>query len=704
MVFLYPFLSYAAVPECNYLKSNNDWDGLAYSDYKNNDKVFYAQLDACKNVEGGITLKSSIDRSIDELAGKVDTDKIQFYNFNKSAIKYLADKNIPEFQYYYGWLHNAHKTWVGDLEPKDYYTYIFWLKRAASKGDPNALFALAKLSSGVYMSSYESPEAFFFPFFTLSAQQSFELIKTLQILDKEKYSFDKYELESLKKELSTSSYSGTVTADPVKKLNINVPYKKPIWLKGQMGGDNFITMVLYENHDSYSGHYFYDKAYKKWGSSFSVKAKIINDYLHVDVFDEENNFIEKFELLIKGKKNNQLYYLEGNWRAGDKSLPVKLGDLELYDDEVTCQEMELAPDMVFTRPIDFGSGHSDQDMSVDSECKRSVNNIDFMKKAYDLADSIRLDPMWGMGCGGTSVYPRIRHVRYELAKAGYAPEIYYADHNKEFDKNRINLDYWKKKESYNKNTTDHFFNEIEVVKQKLKYFYINTVVNDDKKADLYTSMIIESLMQYAVGGGEVTDGMPYLITVFDDGGIDAIMNAEWKLSDYRSALGYALLNSYPETLIELLLKNNKDLNYGEESPLFYALHDRKQLTKLLDSGADINYQNSFGKTVIFYAVQNDDVDLVKFLINRGANIHHRYKTKEDYKNSEDNSMNSFCIQHKGRTLLMHAAQHSSLSLLKYLVEKGVDFKAVDDLGDSAERYAEKSHKKDNYDYLKSIKL
>jgi hypothetical protein len=90
---------------------------------------------------------------------------------------------------------------------------------------------------------------------------------------------------------------------------------------------------------------------------------------------------------------------------------------------------------------------------------------------------------------------------------------------------------------------------------------------------------------------------------------------------------------------------------------------------------------------------------VKYLLQKGANPNHPYKSKEELKNLD------FCIyniQHSKRTPLMHAAQHSTIKMLKLLLKHGAHLEETDELGFNALDYAIEHRNKANAHFLRSI--
>ena len=132
---------------------------------------------------------------------------------------------------------------------------------------------------------------------------------------------------------------------------------------------------------------------------------------------------------------------------------------------------------------------------------------------------------------------------------------------------------------------------------------------------------------------------------------------------------------------------------------------------LLAKGANVNYRNSFGKTILYYAIELDDIDLIKTLLKNGANINNTYidaKTKKKIMWSDKipfyHHLSLCSLKHTKRTPLMHAAQHASVDMLKFLISYGAKKDAIDEIGYNVLDYAHMGNKEKNIAYLKSIGL
>jgi hypothetical protein len=121
--------------------------------------------------------------------------------------------------------------------------------------------------------------------------------------------------------------------------------------------------------------------------------------------------------------------------------------------------------------------------------------------------------------------------------------------------------------------------------------------------------------------------------------------------------------------IEALLKddniNSELINIG----LMHSLRRPDVLTLLLENGADPEFTNSyFGKTSLMFAAHLNIMDAVKILVGTGVDVNRR-TTKVTR-----NPNNVFIFD---RTALFYATENASLEMVRYLVENGADILAID---------------------------
>lgn len=81
-----------------------------------------------------------------------------------------------------------------------------------------------------------------------------------------------------------------------------------------------------------------------------------------------------------------------------------------------------------------------------------------------------------------------------------------------------------------------------------------------------------------------------------------------------------------EELAKILIKEgvniNTIINSLFETPLFIAVkRNKKNIVKLLlENGADVNSENIYGLTPLYYAISDNNVEIVELLVKSGANI------------------------------------------------------------------------------------
>jgi len=123
-------------------------------------------------------------------------------------------------------------------------------------------------------------------------------------------------------------------------------------------------------------------------------------------------------------------------------------------------------------------------------------------------------------------------------------------------------------------------------------------------------------------------------------------------------------------VIKRMLKEKTPINdesTGDSSLLFAASNNENPeiIKLLLDAGANINQKNKYGGTALYEASRfNNNLEVIKELIKLGANI-----------NEKDSD---------GETALIGALQRNpNLDIARYLIEAGADVKAKDNNGNTA---------------------
>ena len=143
-------------------------------------------------------------------------------------------------------------------------------------------------------------------------------------------------------------------------------------------------------------------------------------------------------------------------------------------------------------------------------------------------------------------------------------------------------------------------------------------------------------------------------------GVD--VNAE--NTDNETAL-FEAIRSKNQEIIDILIKHGARVNATnvmEDTPLTTAVRLHPEIVDtLLDLGANINERNSDGITPVLEAVRGNDINLVKRMVDRGANI---------------------LVQDEAGSNALHYVAEDNLEMAQFLLGKGVNINAQGDFGET----------------------
>ena len=133
-------------------------------------------------------------------------------------------------------------------------------------------------------------------------------------------------------------------------------------------------------------------------------------------------------------------------------------------------------------------------------------------------------------------------------------------------------------------------------------------------------------------------------------------------------------------------------------------HYNKVAQLLLDAGADVNTQNSYGDTPLMEAVRYADIDTVEKIILKEAdvNVQNNAGNTALIEAAVHNRFNvvNLLMRHgadinaqnkAGNTALIEAAQHGQSQMAKLLIKKGADFTIQNNAGETAASLASKNN-------------
>ncbi|MCI6988065.1 MAG: ankyrin repeat domain-containing protein [Campylobacter sp.] len=352
----------------------------------------------------------------------------------------------------------------------------------------------------------------------------------------------------------------------------------------------------------------------------------------------------------------------------------------------------------------------------DAECKNSYFNTRFLDKIQDLSTAIRGS---SIDCVGMRALEEKKAFNSLINMATISPEIYKTTlkdpeiSDKLTKKNREYFQFWAYKSIYNYHLFSEFNAEYKQIVPKLVEYYRRIFGYDEGSAIYFANRVANEFLFYAVGDFEGEYKLSELEKIIlnpllsqADLETFLITNSSFiSPSDLSNALNIAIIQDNGVEVLQTLLRAGARLNSLDESAIFFALVRPKYIDFLLQNGADINYANSIGKTPLFYAVDLKSANLVRFLLQRGANpnatlINNAQKLAKIMENSAPFYIKLCGFNATSKSLFMHAASSGDMEIVQILFETGANIDAVDDDGKSAYDYAKNEKIKD---YILNLK-
>jgi len=448
-----------------------------------------------------------------------------------------------------------------------------------------------------------------------------------------------------------------------------------------------------------TGNYFYIKT----KIPIELKGKLVERKITLETVSNPkiNEVFNGSVIIFEG----EISRISGKWFGahgayGDNSegydFKVEGRTNPLFDRSLTCEEMEEVPELAFELG-DLGSGHGSPN-DVDYRCPKSLSQLDFLQKVIGQA-SIRSPSKLPQHCTGSIIHAQWRYYYFSLAELGYFPQG--ASYRKNGKTKGIEyFKEWSYQSLYNREVYTAYTKEIEVARPKLEEWYIQNHRVDREVANKYADIALQIISNYGFGSYFYYWKPEPLISFTEEATIgdftkflSSVSNSseEQKLNSLRRLLAHGV----PTHIIEKLASTItiKTSSKRSESIISSSINEPINVKTLLDLGFPIDHQNEFGKTALFYAIQFNQYDSVKLLLNYGANVNHTYQQEKEDKWSCSG------VEQWGRTPLMHAAQHSNIDMLNLLLNNGANIQAKDTKGSTAYDYAQNSDKKKNASFL-----
>ncbi|MDL0089348.1 ankyrin repeat domain-containing protein [Campylobacter gastrosuis] len=355
-------------------------------------------------------------------------------------------------------------------------------------------------------------------------------------------------------------------------------------------------------------------------------------------------------------------------------------------------------------------------------CDDTILAIAPIKSLLEVSRQIRGE---SVSCvGNAQVSTSFKQFLSVLINASYEPNSYAktlpdaqsADELREAQRGYFR--YWAYSAFYNFNKFREFWGFFNEAQTPLVKFYEKKGY-ETLEAAYYATAVLNEFLNYAVGGyaellrikPDISEAQKILSS---NATFEQVMSLLYSknLSKFElsAILNTALLFNKDEAILNEILKRGADLEFGDETAIFFALKSQKNVEFLIKNGSNVNHKNAFGKSAIFYAVELKDTELVKILLKNGANVNDSYidqNTKTALLNLGQNLpfyLDMCGLEHTKRTLFMHAAAHATPEILKLLVQNGAKIDAVDEIGFNAVDYANMTQNAQNVKFLENLGL
>ncbi len=400
--------------------------------------------------------------------------------------------------------------------------------------------------------------------------------------------------------------------------------------------------------------------------------------------------------------DGKILYVAGTWTS-DRELTydpsekpmarrserdfIFLGDHNiLADHHIDCSEMEMFPELVFnSRVVDLGSG-SNGLHSFSGDCAKSLLNLEFMTPLLESAYTSR-----GRQCTGTMWGAVSRHYQFEMAQKGFMPDKLYEQSDfwrRQLTAATAHFNVWGLMSTHNFGIYRSYMDAQTNAEAQLKAWYQANYSLSDEEASAAVASVVHEIQRNAYGAYPESRPADWALSQT----LVEASDLETMLTLRRQLLEQAPAETISQTLNTL---KSTTLQRRGETPLSLAIYDPAVMQLLLEKSFDVNYQNEFGKTALYYAIEGDNTEVINLLLEHGANINAKY-------NYDENAEVDCGLAGLQRTPLMHAAQHASREVMDLLIESGADLTAVDSRGWTMVDYAKNNDRDDIAAYLTGI--
>ncbi|QCD45240.1 ankyrin repeat domain-containing protein [Campylobacter mucosalis] len=353
-------------------------------------------------------------------------------------------------------------------------------------------------------------------------------------------------------------------------------------------------------------------------------------------------------------------------------------------------------------------------------CDGSILAIPQIKDLLNIAVVVRAD---NANCiGATAVASNINALKTTLIQASFSPREYAKTLLKPEETEKLKdiwsgyFRYWGYQSFYNYSKFSEFWDAYNHAQTPLVKFYEQKGFKTLEAAYFATS-ILNEILKYSVASYPDMNNLPDITqeqkalsdkNISYDGILAILYSKNFTLKQIDEILKTALVLNKSVDIISQILKLGAQINVGDESALFFALGSYENMKFLIQNGADVNYKNAFGKSILFYAVELNNIDMIRLLIQNGANVNEKIideNTKSAILNVGESLpfyINLCALEHTNKSVLMDAAAYSTPEILDILIQNGANLNDIDDIGFSVLDYAKKYKNDENVKFLQNL--
>ena len=186
--------------------------------------------------------------------------------------------------------------------------------------------------------------------------------------------------------------------------------------------------------------------------------------------------------------------------------------------------------------------------------------------------------------------------------------------------------------------------------------------------------------------------------------------------EYRKQPNDFIQKIQKDTVSDSELKENLsnqyaiDQLYGDgwfvEPAIFHALSHPQLLTRMINTGYDVNVPNWYHKTPLMTAAHLNNYEAAEILLKAGADVNKKMGNllKDDFSTAKFTRSDTYRVFRRKRTALMYACENADYKLIRLLIDHGADTSAKDSQNNGIDYYINLNNKLTSQEKEKLLNL